>query len=110
MSKQLNIHLVLDKHNKWNNQTNPADLPQGLFGLYDTKDNCWLGDDNGPTTYTDYMIARVSAQVQDVRLGQKCGRTVAKEYDPAPKRLKDTVDAKMTNLEALTAIEEGIVL
>jgi hypothetical protein len=76
------------------------------YGLYDTEDDVWMGDDNGPKTFTDFMHARVASEVVDVR---RPGRTKAREYDPAPKRLRDEVPTKMTTEEALRRMENGLV-
>jgi len=77
------------------------------FGIYDTVDNCWLGDDNGPVLYGDLVIARISAQVQGVRLGYEPTRLQHRVYDYKPVRLRDTVNAKMDNVTALKLIEDG---
>ena len=78
-----------------------------IYGLYDTVEHVWMGGDEGPKTFEDFMLARIAAQMIDVQLGQEPGRTKAKEYDPSPKRLRDSVDTKMTALEALDGIEKG---
>lgn len=77
------------------------------WGLWDTEDSVWMGNDDGPVVFADYGIARIAAQVIDVQLGQVLARTQAKEYQHGPKRLRDTVDAKMSPLQALNAIENG---
>lgn len=79
-----------------------------MWGLLDTKDNTWLGDDEGPVLHTEEWVMKVAAQVADVRLGQEPGRTRATIFPEAQNlRLKETVETRMDNLEALTGIEEG---
>ena len=82
---------------------------QSVWGLLDTQDNVWMGDDDGPKTYTDYMIARVAAQMVDVQLGQHPGRTKAKEYVGGATRLRDEVKTKMGSAEALQKMEDGLI-
>lgn len=87
------------------------------FGIYDTKDNCWIGDDKGPKLFdpADFdgdeakakILARVAAQVIDVRLKQAPGRLQAREYDEKPKVFKDEIATHMTSLDALKKIEDG---
>ena len=77
------------------------------FGLYDTVDGLWMGDDSGPKTFPDLLTARIAAQVTDVQLGQEPGRTRAKEYEPGPKRKRDEVETRMGTLAALKGIESG---
>jgi hypothetical protein len=79
------------------------------YGLYDIKDNVWLGDDAGPKIFTNFMFARIAAEIVDVQLGQNIGRTKVREYDPAPKRLRDEKPLKMNAKEALTCLENGLV-
>jgi hypothetical protein len=78
-----------------------------VWGLYDTKDGVWMGNDAGPKTFSDLILARVAAQMIDMQLGQESGRTRAKEYKPGAKRLRDKVDTRMSSVEALRAIEVG---
>lgn len=78
------------------------------WGIYDTVDGVWLGDESGPKTFDGpdaYMLARIAAQLMDERMRQPANRTVAKEYDPGPKRLHDSVTPKMTGLQALRRLE-----
>lgn len=78
-----------------------------LWGLLDTVDRVWMGNDAGPLTYEEEWLARTAAQVVDVRCGYPPGRTRAVEYIEGPKRLRDSVDTKMTTLDAIKGIEEG---
>lgn len=62
------------------------------YGIYDTQDNCWIGDDVGPRVFTrvdsekmkgmpQELIARISAQVTGVQLGFAPGRLRAVEFN-----------------------------
>jgi len=77
------------------------------YGLYDTEDGIWFGDDDGPRMYDDYTLARVAAEMVDMQLGQEAGRTRAKEYYAAPMRLRDTVAVELSPLEAYKRLEQG---
>ena len=71
-----------------------------MWGLYDTKDNVWMGDDEGPRLFSDSLVAQVAAQILDTRLRQEPGRTRPKEFEPRELRLKDEITPKMTHAQA----------
>ena len=85
-------------------------MTEEKWGVYDTETGTWMGNDDGPVIYTDFMMARVAAQMIDVQLGQRPGRTEAREYQEGPKRLRETVKTRMTPEEALAAMESGKVI
>ena len=80
-----------------------------VWGIFDTEDRLWLGDDLGPAVFDDEKIAQVAARVADVRLRQKPGRCQAKELPENRRRFKcrDEKAAHMTVIEALRGLEEG---
>jgi len=81
-----------------------------MYGLYDTKDNLWLGDDGGPRVYEDFTIARIAAQIWEIQItGTDMGaRIQAREIEPTESwHLRDRVATKMSGIEALTKIENG---
>ena len=80
-----------------------------LWGLLDTQDNVWMGTDIGPNIYTDYSLARIAAEIIDVKLGQELGRTRATEYRGGANHLRDEVKAKMSSEKALQLLESGYV-
>ena len=82
-------------------------MSEMTYAILDTADNCWLGDDSGPKTFDDFMLARVAAQVWETQVyGTDLGaRYKAVEYLPAALRLKDHVETKMNTLKALQRIE-----
>lgn len=84
--------------------SNPS---EGPWGLLDTQDNVWMGDDAGPKIYTEYLLARVAAQMMDEQLGQKPGRTRALPYKGGATRLRDKVKTRMGALQALRNLEGG---
>lgn len=77
------------------------------WGVFDTVENIWWGDDSGPKLFPTKIMARVSAQITDVQMGYEPCRTVAKRFRPQPVRLRDSVDPLMSSLKALRGIEEG---
>ncbi len=77
------------------------------WGLLDTQDNVWIGNDTGPITFHDYAIARVAAQMCDVMLAQQPGRTRAVLFDGRNLRLRDCQKTAMSPEEALRRMESG---
>ncbi len=80
------------------------------YGIYDTQDDSWLGDDKGPKLFTEaehgadaHLLARAAAQVAETQLtgSDLGGRIVAKEYDRQATLLKDSVGTRMSAAEAL---------
>jgi hypothetical protein len=99
------------------------------YGFYDTKDKVWLGDEKGPEVLNrktlsaqitklggkppaddaeTFLIVRLMAEVRSKQLGYDPSRIQAREYDPAPKRLKDEVPVKDHDvLRIIKRIEGG---
>jgi hypothetical protein len=77
---------------------------EGKWGIRDSCDFTWYGDDEGPVTYNDQRLAFLAAAIITKATGRK---TQAIEYDGGPKHLKDHIDMNMTPLEALKALERG---
>lgn len=97
------------------------------YGIYDTKDNLWMGDDHGPKLFSEgdvmpgtgprggqpmtadeaRFFARASAQMTGVQLGWHPLRLEARAYHLTAPRVRDAVDTKMTPLEALRRVEDG---
>ena len=79
------------------------------FGIYDTETNCWIGNNDGPRTFDDKVLADIAAQIVACQLGHPVIRYRGQEYSPAPVRLRDVLEPRMTPEEALKRIEEGYV-
>jgi hypothetical protein len=86
------------------------------YGVYDTVDNCWLGDETGPKLFarkdakngvTQEILARISAQMTGVQMGYPVGRLRAQVFNEQELRLRDSVPTKMSAVEALTKLENG---
>lgn len=92
------------------------------YGIYDTQDDCWLGDENGPRLFTledskkangmdTRIMAQIAAQMTEVQLGYSkdgmAGRLRAKEFNLREVKLKDEMPTTMTALEALVIVEGG---
>lgn len=77
------------------------------WGVYDTRDNVWMGDDSGPKLFNDQLLARCAAQILDMRLRQAPGRTKAREYTTPATQLRDSITPPMTTLQALKKFEGG---
>ena len=77
------------------------------YGIYDTQDNCWMGDDNGPLLYEDELFTRLAAQAMDKVLGWDLGRCRMKVYDGTGDKHKDNVERVMSTLDAIKEMEDG---
>ena len=88
------------------------------WGVYDTQDECWLGDSNGPKLFDDVImkgkkaipaneLARIAAQLACVQMRWPPTRVVAREYDGSGTQQKDTVKTAMTPEKALRKAERG---
>jgi hypothetical protein len=70
------------------------------YGLLDTVDRVWMGDQAGPRTYEDLGQARLAAEVCAFRLGWPVTRVRAVIYDAPATVKRDDVDAVRTSDEA----------
>lgn len=75
------------------------------YGVYDTSDDCWMGDEKGPKLFIDRELARMAAAVIDEQTGNAPGTCEARPYVTAAMRLKDEIVAKRTPLQALQRLE-----
>jgi hypothetical protein len=90
------------------NESGTRDSGNGnSWGLFDTEDKVWLGDDNGPLLFDEEILARVAAELSDVMIGQEPGRTAAKVFDGGALRLRDHRSIRMSAEAALAGLEEG---
>jgi hypothetical protein len=81
----------------------------GRFGIFDTKDNVWMGNEQGPLVYEYLLLARVAAQVMECQVfgtDMRC-RYKAKPIPESEFRHRDDIATKMSGVEALKKIEEG---
>lgn len=74
------------------------------WGIFDTRDKCWLGDANGPKSYQDELMARAAATIVNQQF-----RTLIR-FRPRllPKdkfRIKDEIEAPVTAEEALIELK-----
>lgn len=76
------------------------------WGLYDTTDNVWLGDEKGPKLYNQ-LLAKIAARVTEKQLGYEPGRVIGRVYDNSGNKLRDTVDTIMSGEEAVRRLEAG---
>jgi hypothetical protein len=95
------------------------------WGIVDTQTGLWLGDDTGPKIFDSaapapdgsllgeraYELARLAAELSDLRLEWPYGRSKPREVaeDPQPWHVRDTVPAELTTLEALELKARGMV-
>lgn len=86
-----------------------------LWGIYDVKGRCWLGDKTGPRLFKNRVVnghrvrgellARGAATVINKQFDTSRRFRAAPYLEPANK-LKDTITAKITGEEALRRILE----
>jgi hypothetical protein len=83
------------------------------WGLFDVKDQCWLGDDTGPKLFRDTTINGIKASGQQLARGAATvvnqmfdsgHRFRARLYTGGPMRIKDTIQARYDGAEALRRI------
>lgn len=74
------------------------------FGLYDTVEDCWMGDAKGPVRYKDVRIGQVAERVINEQFGT-IDRYMLRPILDQEFKHRDTVEAKMTSLEAIRKIE-----
>lgn len=97
------------------------------WGLLDTKDDLWIGNDDGALIYDDddpqfakmgsiecrgraytgaEIMARIAAEMVDIQAGWGPGRTRHREFTGVT-RVVDEVKLRMSTLEALKRKESG---
>jgi hypothetical protein len=74
------------------------------WGLLDTQDNLWMGDDEGPKLWDDRTLARVAEHVLSIQLGWPYGRLRVEPYESHGKQ-RDEVRTLMDTLTALRIAE-----
>ena len=87
------------------------------WGIWDTQDNLWLGDDKGPNLYqnrtinnlsiTGEKLARLAAQIASDMIGTDPLRVQPKIYNEEAVRKEDEIIARMSGTAAIKHIEEG---
>src|SRR5271163_4588852 len=80
-----------------------------LYGVLDTKDNVWLGDEFGPKRFDDFVLARIAAQVAEM---QAFGTDLLCRFQARPIggenwRKRDDMPTRMGAEEALCRIENS---
>jgi len=81
-----------------------------MYGLYDSKTNCWLGNSEGPLLYEEEILAQCAARILDVRLRNPAGQTRATEFDEELLTKKDDITPEMSAEEAMRRLDEGLEL
>ena len=79
------------------------------YGLYDAKDNCWLGDNYRPAVFYRQDLAKLAAIVANKRTNRyKEEQWIeARPYILKEPKLMGYVETEMSALEALKHLEEG---
>jgi len=80
------------------------------WGLFDAKENIWLGTKEGPLLYDNEELGQIAARIVDVQLKQPAGRTRSVLYNHTGTHLRDEVELKLSAEEALRRLEAGETL
>lgn len=80
------------------------------WGIYDTQENLWIGDDRGPRLFSeeDVELARLAANIYDIQMGNSLGRMVEKVYIEQSLILHDTQEIAIplhAAIKVFTAIQ-----
>ena len=77
------------------------------YGILDTQDNTWLGDDGGPKLFDKFWTARIAAQVWEMQcFGTDQGaRFKAQEFEMGQLHKKDEIPIRMSGAKAIQRIE-----
>ena len=78
-----------------------------MWGIYDTQDSMWIGDEAGPRAFEDHTLAQCAAQItEEALLGTDLAcRFQAREIPESAWRLRDELALKHSPLEAIRRIE-----
>ena len=81
--------------------------PNGKFGVWDTQDGLWLGNDDGPFRYRAHRYAKMAALVFGQRVSQRF-RFRANKLPPPPFTPKDTITPAKSGEQAIRELEAGL--
>jgi hypothetical protein len=79
----------------------PAVGSTPLFGLWDGRDQCWLGNESGPLVYEEKLMAQLAATISTERLGRWVLPRVLVGYG----KKKDDITPRISAEEAIRRIE-----
>jgi hypothetical protein len=83
------------------------------WGVYDTKDDCWIGNDRGPLLYTGteeppvsgQLMAMAAATIANDRMMFSC-RFRARLFTGGPMRQRDEIEFRRSAEESVRRIEQ----
>lgn len=76
--------------------------PNGQWGLWDTRDKCWIGQDSGPNRYAEHEVAQMAATIATEMAGHLIQ---GKLFESDQFKYKDSVDLRFDGAEALRRME-----
>ena len=82
----------------------PTEKPKE-WGLLDTSNNTWLGNDDGPFIFTDEDLARAQRQVFAARIPCPVARISVEPFTSATRKLDD-IPLAFTDDQAMDIIEK----
>ena len=77
------------------------------WGLLDTQDDVWLGDEYGPRTFEQHDLARMAALVLAECLGWPLNRVRAAEYAEQVTTKRDSVSMRRSPTTAIRRLERA---
>lgn len=83
----------------------PGENQDGPWGVYDTKDRCWMGNNTGPVVYDDLDTAKLSATILNERFGY-AARLMPKVYAENAKVKRDEQTPMLSFEEAFSRLNE----
>jgi len=79
------------------------------YGLYDSQDKCWMGNQYGPILYTDREMGCAAATVITERFKAKLGRYRCMEFKDKGLVARDEVTPPLSAEQAIKNICKGKV-
>lgn len=80
------------------------------WGMFDTKEENWIGNDAGPLVYKTEYVAEYVARIAEAAMGLPAGRVRERRFEPDNMVKKCDVKLKMSAEEALDKLEKGEIL
>lgn len=71
-----------------------------VYGIWDTVDKCWMGNDSGPLLYQDELLCRAAMTIMGWRFRQAY-RFRKKVFWEDNLRIKDVVTPPLSAVEAM---------
>ena len=81
-----------------------------IWGLYDTKDDCWLGNGTTPLIYETELVAKYCSRIMNARCQWSPTRVRERPLDFYPLKKRDEIKPEISGPEAIRRLEGGLIL